>query len=79
MGEGRPKQSHGCAWPDQRQRWAKSRMTRPILPVLWEPWMVWAYGAGFDCRTEEHLREVLESQNEHATKQLARAAGGLTT
>jgi len=25
---------------------------------LWEPWMFWAYGAGFDRRTEEHAREV---------------------
>ncbi len=23
---------------------------------LWEPWMYWAYGAGFDRRTEEHAR-----------------------
>jgi ubiquinone/menaquinone biosynthesis C-methylase UbiE len=25
---------------------------------LWEPWMYWAYGAGFDRRTEEHAREI---------------------
>ena len=25
---------------------------------LWEPWMAWAYGAGFDRRTEEYIREV---------------------
>jgi ubiquinone/menaquinone biosynthesis C-methylase UbiE len=25
---------------------------------LWEPWMAWAYGAGFDRATEEHLPEA---------------------
>ncbi len=25
---------------------------------LWEPWMYWAYGAGFDRRTEEHVPEA---------------------
>jgi ubiquinone/menaquinone biosynthesis C-methylase UbiE len=31
---------------------------RRISSYLWEPWMNWAYGAGFDRRTEEHAREV---------------------
>lgn len=37
---------------------------RPLQPVrrlvarLWEPWMEWAYGAGFDRRTEDHAREA---------------------
>jgi ubiquinone/menaquinone biosynthesis C-methylase UbiE len=25
---------------------------------LWEPWMRWAYGAGFDRETEAHAREI---------------------
>jgi hypothetical protein len=25
---------------------------------LWEPWIAWAYGAGFDRRTEEHIPEA---------------------
>jgi ubiquinone/menaquinone biosynthesis C-methylase UbiE len=37
---------------------------RPRLPMrrfiarLWEPWMHFAYGAGFDRRTEEHVPEA---------------------
>ena len=31
---------------------------RAFMARLWEPWMAWAYGAGFDRRTEEHVREV---------------------
>jgi ubiquinone/menaquinone biosynthesis C-methylase UbiE len=37
---------------------------RPTGPVrravarLWEPWMAWAYGAGFDRRTEAHAPEA---------------------
>lgn len=31
---------------------------RRFMSRLWEPWMSWAYGAGFDRRTEEHVREV---------------------
>jgi ubiquinone/menaquinone biosynthesis C-methylase UbiE len=31
---------------------------RAFLARLWEPWMAWAYGAGFDRGTEQHL-EVL--------------------
>lgn len=27
---------------------------RRVLARLWEPWMDWAYGAGFDRHTEEH-------------------------
>lgn len=38
---------------------------RAFVARLWEPWMAWAYGAGFDRRTEEHVSEtnfsVLES------------------
>jgi len=29
---------------------------RRFVARLWEPWMNWAYGAGFDRRTEEHAR-----------------------
>jgi ubiquinone/menaquinone biosynthesis C-methylase UbiE len=31
---------------------------RRALARLWEPWMAWAYGAGFDRRTEEHVGET---------------------
>ncbi|MYZ49369.1 class I SAM-dependent methyltransferase [Propylenella binzhouense] len=29
---------------------------RAAVARLWEPWMNWAYGAGFDRRTEAHAR-----------------------
>jgi ubiquinone/menaquinone biosynthesis C-methylase UbiE len=38
--------------------------TRPSDPLrraitrLWEPWVNWAYGAGFDRNTEAHVREA---------------------
>lgn len=39
---------------------------RAAIARLWEPWMAWAYGAGFDRRTEEHVvragLEILESR-----------------
>jgi demethylmenaquinone methyltransferase/2-methoxy-6-polyprenyl-1,4-benzoquinol methylase len=39
---------------------------RAAIAGLWEPWMEWAYGAGFDRRTEEHVieagLEILESR-----------------
>jgi ubiquinone/menaquinone biosynthesis C-methylase UbiE len=39
---------------------------RAVIARLWEPWMAWAYGAGFDRRTEEHVvragLEILESR-----------------
>jgi ubiquinone/menaquinone biosynthesis C-methylase UbiE len=31
---------------------------RRRIARLWEPWMAWAYGAGFDRRTEEHVPEA---------------------
>jgi ubiquinone/menaquinone biosynthesis C-methylase UbiE len=31
---------------------------RAAIARLWEPWMDWAYGAGFDRRTEEHVIEA---------------------
>jgi ubiquinone/menaquinone biosynthesis C-methylase UbiE len=31
---------------------------RAFVAGLWEPWMHWAYGAGFDRRTEEHAKET---------------------
>ena len=31
---------------------------RRTITRLWEPWVAWAYGAGFDRRTEEHAREA---------------------
>jgi ubiquinone/menaquinone biosynthesis C-methylase UbiE len=32
--------------------------TRRFITRLWEPWVAWAYGAGFDRRTEEHIAEA---------------------
>jgi len=31
---------------------------RRAVTKLWEPWIRWAYGAGFDRRTEEHVVEA---------------------
>jgi ubiquinone/menaquinone biosynthesis C-methylase UbiE len=31
---------------------------RAFAAKLWEPWMAWAYGAGFDRHTENHLHRV---------------------
>lgn len=31
---------------------------RRAVTRLWEPWVAWAYGAGFDRRTEEHVPEA---------------------
>jgi ubiquinone/menaquinone biosynthesis C-methylase UbiE len=28
---------------------------RAFVARMWEPWMAWAYGAGFDRHTEEHV------------------------
>lgn len=39
---------------------------RALIARLWEPWMAWAYGAGFDRRTEEQAvkagLQVVESR-----------------
>ena len=39
---------------------------RRVVSRLWEPWIAWAYGAGFDRRTEVHIRksglELVESR-----------------
>ena len=31
---------------------------RSAITRLWEPWVAWAYGAGFDRRTEERVPEA---------------------
>ena len=31
---------------------------RRAVTRLWEPWVHWAYGASFDCRTEQHIPEA---------------------
>jgi hypothetical protein len=31
---------------------------RRALTKVWEPWVRWAYGAGFDRRTEQHVPEA---------------------
>ena len=33
-----------------------SGVLRGTIARLWAPWMAWAYGAGFDRRTKEHIR-----------------------
>lgn len=35
-----------------------SRGLRRAITRLWEPWVSWAYGAGFDRRTEQHVPEA---------------------
>lgn len=35
----------------------KGRIRRTVAR-MWEPWMAWAYGAGFDRRTEERVPEA---------------------
>lgn len=34
------------------------RAFRAAIARLWEPWMAWAYGAGFDRRTREHIAAI---------------------
>ena len=29
-----------------------------MIAAMWEPWVTWAYGAGFDRRTEEHIPDA---------------------
>lgn len=31
---------------------------RRLITRLWQPWIAWAYGAGFDRRTEKHISET---------------------
>ncbi len=31
---------------------------RKAMTRIWEPWVNWAYGAGFDRRTQEHIPEA---------------------
>ena len=31
---------------------------RRAMTRLWEPWVYWAYGAGFDRRTEQHIPDA---------------------
>jgi ubiquinone/menaquinone biosynthesis C-methylase UbiE len=31
---------------------------RRAMTRLWEPWVYWAYGAGFDRQTEKHVPEA---------------------
>ncbi len=31
---------------------------RRVVARLWEPWIAWAYGAGFDRRTEAHISDA---------------------
>jgi len=35
-----------------------SGVVRHAITKIWEPWVYWAYGAGFDRRTEEHVPEA---------------------
>jgi ubiquinone/menaquinone biosynthesis C-methylase UbiE len=38
--------------------YVRPRGARRFIARLWEPWMAWAYGAGFDRRTEERVPEA---------------------
>lgn len=31
---------------------------RRVLSQIWQPWIAWAYGAGFDRQTERHIPEA---------------------
>jgi len=31
---------------------------RRVMTRVWEPWVHWAYGAGFDRGTEQHIPEA---------------------
>lgn len=31
---------------------------RRLITKVWQPWIAWAYGAGFDRRTEKHISET---------------------
>lgn len=33
-------------------------LLRRIIAKLWEPWIGWVYGAGYDRRTEQHIQEA---------------------
>ena len=35
-----------------------SRGLRRLLTRVWEPWVAWAYGAGFDRQTEKHVPQA---------------------
>ena len=35
-----------------------SRGLRRLLTPVWEPWVAWAYGAGFDRQTEKHVPQA---------------------
>jgi ubiquinone/menaquinone biosynthesis C-methylase UbiE len=35
-----------------------SGRVRRAMTRLWEPWVYWVYGAGFDRKTEEHVPEA---------------------
>ena len=37
--------------------WPQGRIRR-LVTRLWEPWVAWAYGAGFDRRTEERVPDA---------------------
>jgi ubiquinone/menaquinone biosynthesis C-methylase UbiE len=35
-----------------------SGVVRRAITKIWQPWVYWAYGAGFDRRTEEHVPQA---------------------
>ena len=48
-----------CVLPDDLQVPALREIGRVVKSGgLWEPWVAWAYGAGFDRRTEERVPEA---------------------
>jgi ubiquinone/menaquinone biosynthesis C-methylase UbiE len=54
---------------------------RRVMTRLWEPWVYWAYGAGFDRQTEKHVPEaglqLLESR--FVTDELIKLLGARAT
>ena len=43
---------------EQRRGLAVAGAVRRAITKIWEPWVRWAYGAGFDRHTEEHVPEA---------------------
>src|SRR5712671_5817549 len=46
-----------CTLPDELQVAGMRELGRAVTH-LWEPWINWAYGAGFDRQTEKHAPEA---------------------
>jgi SAM-dependent methyltransferase len=67
IGAARDRTRSQARWDASALEYVRPQGTlRSAIARLWEPWMAWAYGAGFDRRTEEHVVtagfEILESR-----------------